>query len=251
MLHVSISLAFFFASVGCHSALFSITWGVCRHHPDVSHHSSRHQSVLLGDGVGPLQCREMEAQSWVPQQMVQWDTPMARWTGEGKDWVQLMTQTQLRKEDVIRNLLESMKQPADKKKESEGSVLDKEIKGYCLDLGTPVPGESPTLEIKGDNKTIVDWNERPHQDENENWHSGEGTKPPTGMVGSRDALTAANHRLGSPTPFVNTTKKLTSGQERARRGVQRNAWIPPAVRGERLPVYVDSGMEALDNGSCR
>ena len=26
-----------------------------------------------------------------------------------------------------------------------------------FDLGTPIPGESPTLEIKGDNKTIVDW----------------------------------------------------------------------------------------------
>ena len=125
MLHVSISLAFFFRE--CWLSLCTVQYhlGVCRHHPDVSHHSSRHQSVLLGDGVGPLQCREMEAQSWVPQQRVQWDTPMARWTGEGKDWVQLMTQTQLRKEDVIRNLLESMKQPADKKKESEGSVLTK------------------------------------------------------------------------------------------------------------------------------
>ena len=26
------------------------------------------KSVLLGYDVGPLQCREMEAQSWVPQQ---------------------------------------------------------------------------------------------------------------------------------------------------------------------------------------
>ena len=38
--------------------------------------------------------------------------------------------------------------------------------------------------------------ERPRQDENEDWHSGEGTKTPSGMVGSRDALTAANNQLG-------------------------------------------------------
>ena len=50
---------------------------------------------------------------------------MARWAGEGKDWIQLMTQTQPRKEDVIRNLLESMKQPVDKKKESKGSMPTK------------------------------------------------------------------------------------------------------------------------------
>ena len=36
-----------------------------------------------------------------------------------------MTQTQPRKEDVIRNLLESMKQPVDKKKQSKGSVPTK------------------------------------------------------------------------------------------------------------------------------
>ena len=38
---------------------------------------------------------------------IQWDTPMARWAGEVKDWIQLTMQTQPRKEDVIRNLLES------------------------------------------------------------------------------------------------------------------------------------------------
>ena len=89
---------------------------------------------------------------------VQWDTPMARWAGEGKDWIQFMTQTQPRKEDVIRNLLESTKQPVDKKKESKGSVPTKKSRDLPpVDLGTPVHVESPTLEIKGDNKTIVDW----------------------------------------------------------------------------------------------
>ena len=73
---------------------------------------------------------------------------MARWAGEGKDWIQLMTQTQPRKEDVIRNLLESMKQPVDKKKESKGSVPTKKPRDLpSRDLGTPVPGESPTLEV--------------------------------------------------------------------------------------------------------
>ena len=116
------------------------------------------KSILLVYDVGPLQCPEMEAQSRVPQQRVQWDTPMARWAGEGKDWIQLMTQTQLRKEDVIRNLLESMKQPGDKKKESKGSLPTTKPRDLpLLDLGTLVPGEKLTLEIKGDNKTIVGW----------------------------------------------------------------------------------------------
>ena len=51
-----------------------------------------------------------------------------------------------------------MKQLVDKKKESEGSVPTKQPRDLPpLDFGTPVPGESPTLEIKGDNKMIVDW----------------------------------------------------------------------------------------------
>ena len=68
---------------------------------------------------------------------------MASWAGEGKDWIQLMTQTQLRKEDVIRNLLESIKQLVD-----QGTRADKPRDLPLLDLGTTVPGESPTLEIK-------------------------------------------------------------------------------------------------------
>ena len=39
---------------------------------------------------------------------IQWDTPMARWAGEGKDWIKLMAQRQLRKEYVIHILLESL-----------------------------------------------------------------------------------------------------------------------------------------------
>ena len=50
-----------------------------------------------------------------------------------------------------------MKQPVDKKKESKGSVPTKKQRDLPpLDLGTPVPGEKPTLEIKGDNTTILE-----------------------------------------------------------------------------------------------
>ena len=83
---------------------------------------------------------------------------MARWAGEGKDWIQLMMQTRPQKEDVIRNLLESMKQPADKKKESKGPVPTKKPRDLPPpDLGTLVLGEPLTLETKGDNKTVVNW----------------------------------------------------------------------------------------------
>ena len=65
------------------------------------------------------------------------------------------------------------------------------------------------------------------------------------MVGSRDALTAAYHRLGHHIFREHNTKKLTCGQARVRRGVQKNGWTPPALRGKRFLVYVDSGMEAM------
>ena len=82
---------------------------------------------------------------------VQWDTPMARWASEGKDWIELMAQTRPRKVDVIRNLPESMKQPVEMKKESKGPVPTKKPRDLPpLDLGTLVPGETTTLEIKGD-----------------------------------------------------------------------------------------------------
>ena len=50
---------------------------------------------------------------------------------------------------------------------------------------------------------------------------------------------------GSPTIFVKKTKKLTCGQTRARRGVQKNGWTPSAFRGQKLPVSVDSGTGAV------
>ena len=60
---------------------------------------------------------------------VQWDSPMARWAGEGNDWIELLMQTRPQKEDVIRNLLESIKQPVGIRKASKGLVPTKKPKG--------------------------------------------------------------------------------------------------------------------------
>ena len=48
-----------------------------------------------------------------------------------------------------------------------------------------------------------------------------------------------------PIPFVNTTKKLTSGQIRVRRGVWKNGWTLPDLRGEKLSVSVVFGTGAV------
>ena len=89
---------------------------------------------------------------------VQWDTPMASWAGEGNNSIKLMAQFEPRKEDVIRSLLESMKQTAEKKAEPNGTRPTKKPRDLSpLVLGIPEAGKWPTLEIKGDCKTIVDW----------------------------------------------------------------------------------------------
>ena len=113
---------------------------------------------LLGYGVGPLQRTKVEAQSCVPQQRTQWDTPMARWAGEGNDWIKFMALSKPRREDVIRSQLESVKQAVEKKNESNGTMPSKKPRDLPhLELGTPEAGKWPTLEIKRDCKTIVDW----------------------------------------------------------------------------------------------
>ena len=110
-----------------------------------------------------------------------------------------MTKTQPRKEDVIRNLLESMKQPVDKKKESKGSVPTKKSRDLPpVDLGTPVPRESPTLEIKGDNKTIVDWMNGHAMMTTRIGTVEKAQKPLSGKVGSGNSLATANRRVGQP-----------------------------------------------------
>ena len=83
---------------------------------------------------------------------------MAEWAGEEKDWIKLMTQLKPRKVDVTRSLLGSMNQAVEKKKESKRPVPTKQPRDLPpLELGVPVAGKLPTLEIKGDCKTVVDW----------------------------------------------------------------------------------------------
>ena len=60
---------------------------------------------------------------------VQWDTPMARWAGEGKDLIKLVTQLKPHKEDVFRSLLESMKQGGGKEKGAKRVLADKATTG--------------------------------------------------------------------------------------------------------------------------
>ena len=182
---------------------------------------------------------------------VQWDTPMARWAGDGKDWIELMTPTRPQKDDVIRNLLESMKQPVDKKMESKGSVPKKKPRDLPpLDLGTPVPGESLTLEIKGDKKTIVDWM---------NGHAK--MKTWFGTVEKAQNLLqiwwGRGIRLRQQTTDLvthtlrehNKEADLWAGKrcEGARR---KMGGTPLALRGTRFSVSVNSGMEALTTANA-
>ena len=165
---------------------------------------------------------------------------MARWAGDGKDWIQLMMHSHLRSEDVIRHLLQSTKQPVDKKKESKGPVPTKK-----LDLGILVVGERPTLEIKGDNKTIVDW---------VNDHAKMKTRVRTVEIarnflyeigGVEKSAYDSEPESGSRTPSPNTTKKPTCGLMKVRKGVYKNGWTPPVLLGQKLPVSVGFGTRAV------
>ena len=85
---------------------------------------------------------------------VQWDTPMARWAGEGNDWSKLMAQKKTRKENVFL-------QPARIYETDGGPNGARPIKKprglppYVLSI--PQAGQRPSLEITGDCKTMVDW----------------------------------------------------------------------------------------------
>ena len=83
---------------------------------------------------------------------------MAKWSGEGNDWIKRMAQNQPRKEDVIHSLLASMGQAVDKKTEADGTSPTKKPRELPPhELETPEEGNKLTLEIKGDCETIVDW----------------------------------------------------------------------------------------------
>ena len=77
---------------------------------------------------------------------------------EGNDWIKLMAQNKIRKENVIRSLLESMRQTVEKKAEPNGTRATKKPRNLpLLEVDIPQAGQRPTLEIRGDCKTIVDW----------------------------------------------------------------------------------------------
>ena len=48
------------------------------------------------------------------------DTPMSKWAGEGEDWIQLLAQGPLRKEEVTFQMLTMMRQLAEKKTQKRG-----------------------------------------------------------------------------------------------------------------------------------
>ena len=99
------------------------------------------KSVLLVYGMGPLRCPEMVHKIGFHNRGVQWDTPMARWAGEGNDWIKLVAQQNHRKQDVIRSLLETEPngiRPAEKPRDLPP-----------LELGIPETGQWPTLEMEG------------------------------------------------------------------------------------------------------
>ena len=83
--------------------------------------------------------------------------------------------------------------------EPKGSVPTKRPRDLPpFDLGTPVPREKPTLLIKGDNKTIVDWMNGHAKMKTKIGTVEKAPKLPARMVGPWAALTAAYHRLGYP-----------------------------------------------------
>ena len=95
---------------------------------------------------------------WVLQQ---WDTPMSKWAGGGKDWI--MAQGPLRKEDVTCSLLASMRQATanTEKKESTCRRRGQETWPRLL-LEVPAEDKKLMLEIRRDSKTIVDWVDNRH-----------------------------------------------------------------------------------------
>ena len=79
---------------------------------------------------------------------VQWDTPRARWAGEGNAWIRLMAQKKPHKEDVVRSLLESMKQTVEKKAEPNGTRPVKKPRGLpplVLDIPEGWPWKSKEI----------------------------------------------------------------------------------------------------------
>ena len=105
-------------------------------------------------------------------------------------------------------------------------------------------GQRPTLEIRGDCKTTVDW-----------IHAKLKTRECT-VAKTQNILrdwwgpsTTADCQLGQMS-FVNTTKKRICGRTRARRDVWMNLWALPESCGQRSVVSVGFWDGSCDNGNC-
>ena len=71
---------------------------------------------------------------------------MARWAGEGNDWIKIMVQRQPRKEDVTHSLLASMIQAVEKKTKANKSGSPKKPRELPpFELGIPEEGKKLTL----------------------------------------------------------------------------------------------------------
>ena len=166
---------------------------------------------------------------------VQWDTPMATWAGEGNDWIKLMAQRKPRKEDVIRSLLESMKQAVDEPHGTRPTKKPREV--LPLELDIPEAGKRPTLETKSNCKTIVDWI---------NGHAKLKTRECT-VANTQNLVRDWSGRgvhLRQRTA-VNTIKKLMRGLKRARRDRWLIGWTLPMSCGPRSSVSADFGMTVV------
>ena len=83
---------------------------------------------------------------------------MSRSAGEGKDWIQLMLQCTLRKEDVMISLLKKMRQLTEKKKQKEGGIWKMKPRNVSpLVLENLTSDKKMMMEIRSDSKPVVDW----------------------------------------------------------------------------------------------
>ena len=73
---------------------------------------------------------------------------------KGKDWIRLMAQGPLRKEDVTISLLTMMRQPTETR-EAAMTKQPGDLKPLVLKM--PAEDKKLVLEIRRDSKTIVDW----------------------------------------------------------------------------------------------
>ena len=90
---------------------------------------------------------------------IQWDTPMARWAGEGHGWIKIMAQRQPRKEDVLFTVYSSPGDKPWKRRPKQMRPGWQRNRGNCLSSSLKHRRKEKTN--PGDQgglcKTIVDW----------------------------------------------------------------------------------------------